>query len=117
MSLEIDSRYITGIYALGQWFSVKKGSVDVDAYEFTNWEEDPSGIDPPRFNCHFTDYLMGDVLRKAPRKPKCGSYRADAPGRWASPAGCDGISFTCALTGERVSFALVLVRAFKEERS
>lgn len=33
MSLEIRTEQVTGVYALGQWYSVLKGSFKIDAYE------------------------------------------------------------------------------------
>jgi hypothetical protein len=115
MSLAIDSRYITGIYALGQWFRAEKGSVGIDAFEFTNWEEH----EPRAGNIYehrHTDYMMGDIY---PEREGCsGRYSTDGTsyGYYASPQGCHGIAFTDADTGERVSFSLMEVRAFREMR-
>jgi hypothetical protein len=114
MSLRIDSRYITGIYALGQWFKVKKDSIDVDAFEFTNWEE----FSPHSGNIwevQHTDYIMGQLYPKR-EGPQCGRHGEHSSGYWANPNGCHGISFIDATTKERVSFSLMEVRAFKEAR-
>jgi hypothetical protein len=111
MSLSIDSRYITGIYALGQWFKVKKDSVDVDAFEFTNWEE-PEPHDGNRWNVAHTDYTMGSLYPE--QKGASGRYRPDSRACFATPTGSTGISFIDASTGERVSFSLMEVRAFRE---
>lgn len=116
MSLCIDSRYITGIYALGQWFKVEKGSVDVDAYEFTNWEGDPSGQASDRWDVDHTDYQLGDLYPDNPNGTR-GRYREDSRGYYSSPSGCHGISFIDADTAERVSFSLMEVRAFREQRA
>jgi hypothetical protein len=114
MSLRIDSRYITGIYALGQWFKVKKDSVDVDAFQFTNWEE-CSPHNGNTWEVEHTDYEMGSLYSETD-PPHQGDYGQHSRGRWKNPSGCQGISFIDATTKERVSFSLVEVRAFREAR-
>jgi hypothetical protein len=113
MSLCIDSRYITGIYALGQWFKVKKNTIDVDAFQFTNWEESEPH-EGNRLNGAFTDYEMGDLYPQS--QGQRGRYRDDSPGCFACPTGSTGICFIDADTGERVSFSMMEVRAFREDR-
>lgn len=117
MSLSIDSRYITGIYALGQWFEVEMDSVDVDAFEFTNWEE-RSPHDGNTSVVRHTDYIMGTLYPKDEglHGPSCGTHGPSSRGSWANPSGSQGISFIDSATGERVSFSLMEVRAFREER-
>ena len=114
MSLAIDSRYITGIYALGQWFKVKKGTVGVDAYEFTDWEEEDVPTNGYRYDIAHTDYSLGYLYPEA--SGTRGRYRDDSPAYYAPPSGSTGITFTDAETGERVSFSMMEVRAFREER-
>ena len=117
MSLSIDSRYITGIYALGQWFEVEMDSVDVDAFEFTNWEENSPHDGNTRVVMH-TDYIMGTLYPKDEglHGPLCGTYGPDSSGSWSNPTGSAGITFIDAVTKERVSFSLMEVRAFREAR-
>jgi hypothetical protein len=115
MSLNIDSRFITGIYALGQWFNVKPNSVGVDAYEFVDWDErfeaDESIFDQPG-----TSYQMGDVYPES--RNGCGNYGPHSRLTYASGAsGHHGITFIDAKTGDRISFSLAEVRAFREVRS
>lgn len=114
MSLAIDSRYITGIYALGQWFKVKADTIDVDAFQFTNWEEQ-SPHDGNTWKVQHTDYEMS-ALYPQHQDRKGGSYSNHSRGSWVTPTGSDGITFIDADTGERVSFSLVEVRAFREVR-
>lgn len=119
MSLRIDSRYITGIYALGQWFKVKKDTVDVDAFEFTNWEE-LSPHDGDTWNTQHHDYMMGSVYKSSfdgqqvEPEYKGGKYAEHSRGYWSTVTGSHGITFIDADTGERVSFSLMEVRAFRE---
>jgi len=113
MSLSIDSRYITGIYALGQWFNVEKGTVDADAFEFTNWEEDDPH-DGSHFSTQHTNYILGHLYPEIPGES--GRYSGDSPGYYSPPVGHVGITFTDADTGERVSFSMMEVRAFREVR-
>lgn len=118
MSLNIDSRHITGIYALGQWFNVRPNTVDVDAYEFINWEEDLEPDErPDAWNSQATVYQMGGyVPEPSSLEPTRGDYGPNSRKTWAIPRGGDGIRFIDADTGERVSFSLVEVRAFRERR-
>lgn len=115
MSLNIDSRYITGIYALGQWFKVKKGSVDVDSFEFRNWEEDDPH-DGNIWNTEHTNYQMGDIYGQTSNP--CNRYRLNPEARawFSSVSPCHGMTFIDAVTGERVSISLTEVRAFREDR-
>lgn len=114
MSLCIDSRYITGIYALGQWFNVKPDTIDVDSYQFTNWK-DQSPHDGNRFQVEHTDFEMGDVYPQNDPSPVV-KYRADSAGYSSGVGPYHGIAFIDADTGERVSFCLLEVRAFRERR-
>ena len=114
MSLEIDSRYITGIYALGQWFKVKKDSIDVDAFQFTNWEE-CSPHSGNGWEVEHCDYEMGALYPQQDR-PGIGTYGEHSKGRWEKPFGAHGITFIDEDTKERVSFSLMEVRAFREVR-
>jgi hypothetical protein len=113
MSLSIDSRFITGIYALGQWFNVKPNSVGVDAYEFIDWQES-FGPDESTFDQPGTCFQMGDFYPEP--KNGCGSYGPHSRLTFASPAGHHGITFIDAKTGDHVSFSLCEIRAFKERR-
>ncbi len=117
MSLLIDSRYITGIYALGQWFNVEPDSVDIDAFEFTNWEE-RSPHDGNKTMVRFTCYQMGHLYQNdevhEPSFPSCGTYGPHSSGSWAIPRGHHGIRFIDADTSEYVSFSLMEVKAFRE---
>jgi len=115
MSLNIDSRYITGIYALGQWFNVKPNSVDVDAYEFINWEDDLEPGQRRDWDIQGTCYQMGSIYPDR-EGPSCGMFGERSRLSWANPCGHHGITFLDADTGERVSFSLAEVRAFRERQ-
>jgi hypothetical protein len=115
MSLFIDSRYITGIYALGQWFKVMPNTIDVDAYEFCNWmDTEPDEHD---WREGATVYMMGAAYDKQEREaPVCGEFGPNSRKSWHNPTGSCGVTFTDAETGERVSFSLLEVKGFKEMR-
>ena len=115
MSLRIDSRYITGIYALNQWFNVKKDTVDVDSFEFTNWEEE-SPHDANNWNTSRTDYMMGAIYDKNQLNFKKAAYSEGSNAFWAQPGSCHGICFIDADTNERVTFSLLEVKGFREQR-
>ena len=115
MSLAIDDRHITGLFAFGQWFKVKKGSVCIDAYEFVYWDENPEpGKEPNPYKIRHTYYEMGAVYNA----DRPGLYKAEryekTLGGWENPSGHTGIGFIDADTNERVSFALLEVKAFRE---
>jgi hypothetical protein len=114
MSLSIDSRFITGIYALGQWFNVVPDSVDVDAYEFINWHE-RFGLRPASVDDSGTSYQMGSTYPDREGR-SVGNYGENCRIIWANPSGSSGITFIDADTGERVSFSLLEVKAFREKR-
>ena len=112
MSLSIDDRHITGLFAFDQWFKVKKGSVCLDSYEFCYWEENPEpgeGI----YDCEHTYFQMGAHYAA---EYAGGAYGEHSKGRWINPSGSTGICFTDADTNERISFALLEVKAFREMR-
>ena len=113
MSLSIDDRFITGLFAFDQWFKVKKGSVCVDSYEFLYWEENP---DPGEgvYDCYHISYQMGAHYAA---KHEVRTFDTKTKGRWINPSGATGITFIDADTDERVSFALLEVKAFREDRS
>lgn len=128
MSLSIDTRCISGIHALGQWFEVEVGSVVIDAYELmdfpTAWVPFGSEHDlrsakerergdsehPP----HRIDYQMGELYRDT--QPEFQRHNSAANPRWfqESPSGATGIKFKLQHSNEWVSLSLMEVRAFRE---
>jgi hypothetical protein len=97
MSLSINPDSITAIYAHGQWFDVKPGTVCIDAYELHDRELQ---------DC----YMMGNYLNA-----EYASFSIPGSNFTAiCPCGATGIQFVEQKTNARVSFALVEVRAFKE---
>ena len=115
MSLSIDSRYITGIYALGQWFKVVPNTIDVDAYEFCNWlDTEPDEHD---WREQANIFMMGKIYPDPETPgPPCGTFGENSRKYWSNPFGSDGVTFVEEGTGERVSFSLLEVRAFREVR-
>jgi hypothetical protein len=97
MSLSIDPGNITAIYAHNQWFDVKPGTVDIDAYELYDREYE-------------TSYSMGNYLDAEYSSSRSPNSKFIA----VCPDGCTGIQFVEQKTGARISFALIEVRAFKE---
>lgn len=128
MSLSIDTRCISGIYALGQWFAVEPGSLYLDAYELMDFPsawvpfgsehdirsaQDRERGDPPH-PPHRIDYQMGEIYRDT--QPEFRRHTSAANPRWSqqSPAGAAGVRFKLPHTDEWVSFSLLEVRAFRE---
>lgn len=114
MSLSIDSRCITAIYALGQWFEVEEDSVDVDAYEFINQEDETEYIKKSKYETHKTLYAMGSLYDESEPPPLGGRFEGTDRFYYANPQGCHGITFIEKGTNNRVSFSLLEVKAFKE---
>lgn len=114
MSLCIDSRYITGIYALGQWFKVVPDTFGIDAYQLTDWDDTADGVGS-RHDTGFTDYEMGALYLAVEPAYESGQYE-NLRGTWETPHGCAGVSFIDADTSERVSFSLMEVKGFREKR-
>jgi hypothetical protein len=114
MSLCIDSRYITGLFAFGQWFKVLPDSFGIDAYELTDWCCHADDVES-RWQTDFTNYCMGALYQGKEPEPWMHEYSGQE-GRSTNPQGCHGVSFIDADTGECVSFSLLEVKAFREKR-
>lgn len=63
MSLEIDSRRICAVHALGEWHPVKLNSFDIDAYELVNHER---GLRFGHEDHDFRDDSDGYVFHRIP---------------------------------------------------
>jgi hypothetical protein len=115
MSLSIDSRYITAVFALGQWFEIEDDSFCVDAYELRYWDGSADLVDKFGDRVHCTDFQMGSLYEKEQPEYHCFNYGPNSP-RAASmtPQGHHGVCFIEKATGQRVSLSLMEVRAFRE---
>jgi hypothetical protein len=112
MSLSIDSRLVSGIYAFDRWFDCVVGSVCVDAYEFVvHHETFPVGDSD--YSREATVYQMADAYSDLPNDNGCGSYGPNSRKSYASPKACNGIQFQEMGTGALVSFPLLEVKAFR----
>jgi hypothetical protein len=112
MSIALDTRHITEIYALGQWFKVKKGTLCVDAYELRDYVGCIGN--PEELKASFTDYLMGSVYNKNNQEQSCKSYGPNSAGVCSTVSTFDGVVFIEEDTEKRVAFSLLEVKAFKE---
>lgn len=128
MSLSIDTRRISGVYALGQWFKLVPNSFCIDSYEllyineacpFGNEsdnrplkEKERDGFRHPR-QPHTDYYAMGTIYEKS--QPDSSIHMLGDTNRIAmhSPQGCDGVAFIDADTGESVYLSLLECRAFR----
>jgi len=128
MSLSIDTRRISGIYALGQWFKVVPDSFWIDAFElrhinehcpFGNEDDNRSQTDKERdgYNRqrqpHTNWYALGRLYEHT--EPE---YHSDTIGdanriTIQSPQGHDGVGFIDADTCESVYLSLIECRAFR----
>ena len=114
----IDTRRIYRIYALGQWFEVKWGSVQVDQYQlahpFDQDFEGPSSSQKPLkyLNCEI--YKLGTVVSERESFMYEHKPLPSLEGTWIyykiTPT--TAISFVDLDTGERVALPLESVEAF-----
>jgi hypothetical protein len=114
MSLSIRTDRIIGVYALGQWHSVLKGSFEIDAYELTEvflgGDED---------NGWFRNiYLLGNAY-----KPFSCSKELPPPGspgtlgehwNFLNPNGAHGCQWIN-MNGEQISMCILEIKAWAEE--
>lgn len=115
MSLSIDSRCITEIYALGQWFEIVPDSLDVDSFELVNWRSNAEvvkrvGEDEIGYELFSLGNLYPEGGGAVTRFPNTKIY-------YTVPCGHHGITFIEKKSKQKVSFSLLEVKAFKEDRS
>ena len=116
MSLCIDDRIVTGVYALNQWFDVLPGSISIDAYEFSYYQEHvPFGQED--FYSKLQDvYPLGDMYKDLTKgKMGTGAYGRCDNGciTFCPPSPYDGFSFKSKLTNETIAFPITEIKAFK----
>ena len=115
MSLSIDTRRICAIYALGQWFNIKPGSIQIDAYELCDPAYNPEKKRLSQLDCDI--YALGSLY---PRQKQGERTHSRAPGdrdcTWffESPSPHTGIRFKDIETEKWISMSLVEVKAFSE---
>jgi hypothetical protein len=117
MSLNIDSRSITGVYALGQWFEIEPDSFGVDAFELQNWAGDADDV--ARYGEEGIDsdlYVLGTLYSSSEPTYKCDRPAAGSRCYSKTPQGCDGVCFIEKGTNTRVSLSLMEIKAFREDR-
>lgn len=113
MALPLNTHQITGVFAFGQWFTVEEGSFYIDAFSLRQWDADPDDkVD--QWSTSFTDYEMGELYRSVAPEYSSNQYGPNSRGRFQTPSQHDGCCFKDSKTGERVSFSLLEVRAFRE---
>lgn len=128
MSLQIDTRCISGIYAFNQWFKVVPNSFWIDAFElqhinedcpFGNESDNRSQQDKDREGCcyrrqpHTDWYTLGDLYKDSQPPYTCFPLGDSNRVFVKPPQGCHGVGFTDANTGESVYFSLMECRAFR----
>jgi hypothetical protein len=122
MSLSIDTRRISSVYALGQWFPVKLNTFFIDAYELKDIEEScPFGnesnnprslTDDPR-EPHATYYEMGGLYKKDEPEFNSITFSNSPRTKLTTIAGSQGVGFIDSSTGETVYFSIMEIRAFR----
>jgi hypothetical protein len=122
MSLSIDTRRISAVYALGQWFNVKFNTFFIDAYELRDIEEScPFGNEhsnPLDLTCdsrepHTTYYQMGGIHKKSEPESQSFVFQNSPRSKIVSLSSDQGVGFIDAKTKETVYFALMEIRAFR----
>ena len=118
MSLSIDSRCITAVFALNQWFEIEPDSFCVDAYELRFWNGPASLVEALGDAIHSVDYQMGSLYEKEEPEYSRFNYGPNSPrGCSSTVQGSHGVCFIEKATGQRVSLSLMELRAFRENRA
>lgn len=115
MSLSIDSRSITAVYALGQWFEIEPDSFGTDAFDLVCWMGDADDVAEYGEDIERDVYSMGALYTS--NEPEYQSRRS--PGSRATflnPRGNVGVCFIEKSTGQRISLSIIEIRAFREDR-
>lgn len=115
MSLSIDSRSITAVYALGQWFEIEPDSFCTDAFELVSWMGDADAVAKYGEAIERDVYSMGALY--AANEPEYQSMRS--PGSRATflnPRGNVGVCFIEKRTRQRISLSIMEIRAFREDQ-
>ena len=130
MSLAIDTRRISGVFALNQWFEVSPNTFCLDAFELWDIEEDcPFGNEQD--NRSQRDRDLDDRDGYHPRQPHTAYYemgrlyegaepefQARMLGdtnrvRMLTPSGSTGVRFIDSTTDEEVFFSLMECKGFR----
>jgi len=106
MSIAIDTDLVVGLYALGQWFKVEKGTLYFDSYEIIQqYAEDHKEI-----------YQLGMVYPKVEpwiRQPNPTDYPRVV---CLNPSPHTGCSWKDADSGDSFSLSMVEVKAWRHQR-
>jgi len=120
MTLAIDTEKLVAVYAFGEWHKIKKGSVDLDAYQLMHYQSSPEA----RQRCegdgkghHIDWYDMGTLYEAT--EPKFQSLwlnqgHDERMQRCMTPSGMTGFCFLTP-SGNRKAFSLVECKAFEYE--
>ncbi len=115
MSLSIDTEHIVAVYALGEWHKVRRGSVDIDAFELTHYLSNRRDIDERGDAIDF--YEMGALYSKTEPEYRS-SWMNQGTGQrmhtMKTPSGAAGFCFITP-SGSRKAFSLVECKAFEYE--
>jgi hypothetical protein len=131
MSLSIDTRRISAVYALGQWHRVKVNTFGIDAYELMDIEEScpfgnesdnrflrdkvrdrDEGINYTR-QPHTAYYTMGSFYEGAEPENRSSVFENNPRVRMVTPSGSAGVCFQDPDTNEEVYFSLLEIKGFK----
>ncbi len=116
MSLAIDSRSITAVYALGQWFEIEPDSFATDSFQLVSWMGYADDVEKYGDDYERDVFDMGAIYHQSEPEPRSRGYE-NSKATFMNPQGCIGVCFTEKKTKQRVSFSLMEIRAFKEDRA
>ena len=109
MSLHINTDHVVGVYALGQWHPVKKGSLYFDAYEVAeHFDANADRVD---------HYEMGLLYPKVEFK-----HPGGLPGsigehwRFLAPSGMTGVQWIDPENEWVVSMSIQEIKAWREDK-
>jgi hypothetical protein len=113
MAIPLNTHQISSIYACNQWFHVKQGSLFIDAYNL-RFYLDEAGSSANEYERPATDFELGALYEDVQPEYRSGDYGSASHKTWCVPSGSAALCFIDANTGERISFSICEVTAFKE---
>lgn len=108
MSLAIRTSKITGVYALGEWYQVCKGTFRIDAYELIQ-ELEPSSDKKDHYQLGLVYPKTTHTKMPPPRPGSIGEHW-----HFMSPQGHHGCQWIDPASKAWVSMSLLEIKAWKE---
>ena len=115
MSLFIDDRTVTGVFALGQWFEIVPNSICIDAYEFGYYNANVPFGEEREYEKALNCIVMGEMYKKQEGPVILSKLNAspDIDITFQTPSPSMGFAFQCAETLDTIAFPIIEIKAFR----